>query len=54
MKSISLAAQSILLGDADIVIAGGMENMSQVPFYLENNRWGAKYGNGVVVDGTKL
>lgn len=51
MKSISLAAQAILLGDADIVIAGGMENMSQVPFYLENNRWGAKYGNGVVIDG---
>lgn len=51
MKSISLGVQSILLGDNDIVIAGGMENMSQVPFYLENNRWGAKYGNGVVVDG---
>ena len=51
MKSISLAAQAIMLGDADIVVAGGMENMSQVPFYLENNRWGAKYGNGVVVDG---
>lgn len=51
MKSISLAAQAILLGDAEIVVAGGMENMSSVPFYLENNRWGAKYGNGVVVDG---
>lgn len=51
MKSISLAVQSILLGDADVVVAGGMENMSQVPYYLENNRWGAKYGNGVVVDG---
>src|SRR6185436_4679334 len=51
MKAISLAAQSIMLGDNDVVIAGGMENMSQVPFYLENNRWGAKYGNGVVVDG---
>lgn len=51
MKSISLAAQAILLGDADIVVAGGMENMSQVPFYLENNRWGAKYGNGQVIDG---
>ncbi|MBC7693992.1 MAG: acetyl-CoA C-acyltransferase [Burkholderiales bacterium] len=51
MKSISLAVQAILLGDADIVVAGGMENMSSVPFYLENNRWGAKYGNGVVVDG---
>jgi acetyl-CoA C-acetyltransferase len=51
MKAISLAAQAIMLGDADIVIAGGMENMSQVPFYLDNNRWGAKYGNGVVIDG---
>jgi acetyl-CoA C-acetyltransferase len=51
MKSISLAAQAIMLGDADIVVAGGMENMSQVPFYLDNNRWGAKYGNGVVIDG---
>lgn len=51
MKSVSLAVQAILLGDADIVVAGGMENMSAVPFYLENNRWGAKYGNGTVVDG---
>lgn len=51
MKSISLAVQAIMLGDADIVVAGGMENMSSVPYYLENNRWGAKYGNGVVVDG---
>lgn len=51
MKAISLATQAILLGDADIVIAGGMENMSQVPFYLENNRWGAKFGNGAVIDG---
>lgn len=51
MKSISLAAQAILLGDADVVVAGGMESMSQVPFYLENNRWGAKYGNGTVIDG---
>lgn len=51
MKAIMLGAQSIMLGDNDVVIAGGMENMSQVPFYLENNRWGAKYGNGVVIDG---
>jgi acetyl-CoA C-acetyltransferase len=51
MKSIMLAAQSIMLGDNDIVVAGGMENMSSVPYYLDNNRWGAKYGNGVVVDG---
>lgn len=51
MKSIALAAQSILLGDNDIVIAGGMENMSAVPFYSENTRWGAKYGNVQLVDG---
>lgn len=51
MKSVMLAAQSIMLGDNEVVVAGGMENMSQVPYYLENNRWGAKYGNGIVVDG---
>ncbi len=51
MKAIMLGAQSIMLGDNDVVVAGGMENMSQVPYYLENNRWGAKYGNGAVIDG---
>ncbi|MBL7902050.1 MAG: thiolase family protein [Bacteroidia bacterium] len=51
MKSIMLAAQSIMLGDNEVVIAGGMENMSQVPYYAENNRWGAKYGNTTLVDG---
>lgn len=51
MKAIALAAQSIMLGDNDIVIAGGMESMSNVPFYLDNNRWGAKYGHGQVIDG---
>lgn len=51
MKAISLGAQAIMLGDADVVVAGGMESMSQVPFYLENNRWGAKYGHGQVIDG---
>lgn len=51
MKSISLAAQSIMLGDNDIVVAGGMENMSAVPFYSESTRWGAKYGDSKLVDG---
>lgn len=51
MKSIALAAQSIMLGDADIVIAGGMESMSNVPFYVENMRWGNKYGNTTMIDG---
>lgn len=51
MKSIAIAAQSIMLGDADIVIAGGMESMSNVPFYTENMRWGNKYGNVSLIDG---
>ncbi len=51
MKAIAQAAQSILLGDADIVVAGGMESMSNVPFYSENIRWGNKYGNVSLVDG---
>ena len=49
MKSIAIAAQSIMLGLADVVVAGGMESMSRVPFYLDNNRWGAKFGNGVTL-----
>jgi len=51
MKAISQAAQSIMLGDADIVVAGGMESMSNVPFYSENMRWGNKYGNVSFTDG---
>lgn len=51
MKSIMLGAQSIMLGDNDIVVAGGMENMSSVPFYSDSTRWGAKYGNAQLVDG---
>lgn len=51
MKAISQAAQSIALGDADIVVAGGMESMSNVPFYVENMRWGNKYGNSTLIDG---
>lgn len=51
MKAIAQAAQSILLGDADIVVAGGMESMSNVPYYSPNMRWGNKYGNVNLVDG---
>src|SRR5215470_2675504 len=51
MKAISQGAQSILLGDSDIVVAGGMENMSAVPFYVENLRWGNKYGDTKLIDG---
>src|SRR6187431_1400201 len=51
MKAISQAAQSIMLGDADIVVAGGMESMSNVPFYAGSMRWGNKYGNTEMIDG---
>ena len=51
MKAISQAAQSIMLGDAEIVVAGGMESMSNVPFYTDKMRWGNKYGNVQFIDG---
>lgn len=51
MKAIAQATQSILLGDADLVVAGGMESMSNVPFYIDSLRWGNKYGNSSVIDG---
>ena len=51
MKAIAQATQSILLGDADIVVAGGMESMSNVPFYNDAQRWGSKYGNTAMIDG---
>ena len=51
MKAIALATQSILLGDAAIVIAGGMESMSNVPFYNTSQRWGNKYGDITMHDG---
>jgi acetyl-CoA C-acetyltransferase len=51
MKAIAQAAQSIMLGDADIVVAGGMESMSNVPFYSDTMRWGNKYGNVSFIDG---
>jgi acetyl-CoA C-acetyltransferase len=51
MKSVAVAAQAIALGDAGIVVAGGMESMSNVPFYVEQMRWGNKYGNTTLIDG---
>ncbi|KYQ91344.1 acetyl-CoA C-acetyltransferase [Tieghemostelium lacteum] len=51
MKSIMLGAQSIQLGHSDIVVVGGFESMSQVPYYVEKLRFGAKYGNTTLVDG---
>lgn len=51
MKSIMFAAQAIQLGYADVVLAGGMENMSQIPYYIPRARFGYKYGNGTLIDG---
>lgn len=51
MKSISLGAQQIMTGMADVVVAGGMENMSLVPHYMMGSRTGYKYGNVNMVDG---
>ena len=51
MKSVAIAAQNILLSDADVIIAGGMESMSNVPFYNMQQRWGNKYGDVSLLDG---
>ena len=51
MKSIMFGAQTIMLGHADVIVAGGMESMSNIPYYLPKARWGHKYGNGEIVDG---
>lgn len=54
MKSVAMAAQNILLGDADVIIAGGMESMSNVPYYNMHQRWGNKYGNVTMQDGLAI
>jgi acetyl-CoA C-acetyltransferase len=51
MKAIMMAAQSIKAGDNDIVIAGGMENMSAVPYYMDKARNGYRLGDGTIIDG---
>jgi len=51
MKSIMLGAQSIMVGHNDLVVTGGMESMSNIPFYLPKARWGMKFGGAEVVDG---
>ncbi len=51
MKSIMLGAQSIMLGQNDVVVAGGMESMSNIPYYLMKARYGYKYGDGQLLDG---
>jgi acetyl-CoA C-acetyltransferase len=51
MKSVALAAQSIQIGDAEVIVAGGMENMSAVPYYVPKARWGARMFNTEMIDG---
>lgn len=50
LKSVIIAAQTIVAGDADIVLAGGMENMSAAPYLLDKARWGYRMGTGTVTD----
>lgn len=50
LKSVTLAAQAIMLGDADVVLCGGTENMSQAPYLLPKARWGQRMGDGNIVD----
>ena len=51
MKAVALATQSIKAGDSEVIIAGGMENMSAVPYYVPKARWGARMFNAEMVDG---
>jgi acetyl-CoA C-acetyltransferase len=51
MKAVAQGAAGIALGEAEIIVAGGMESMSNVPFYVQNMRWGNKYGNSALIDG---
>jgi acetyl-CoA C-acetyltransferase len=51
MKSIMLGAQSIMLGHSEVIVAGGMESMSNIPYYLPKVRWGLKFGGVEMVDG---
>ena len=51
MKAIMLGAQSIMLGQNDIVVTGGTESMSNIPYYLMKARYGYKYGNSELIDG---
>ncbi|HHV46656.1 MAG TPA: acetyl-CoA C-acetyltransferase [Tissierellia bacterium] len=50
LKTVALAAQAILAGDADIILAGGTENMSQAPYILKGARWGQRMGDGTIED----
>lgn len=50
LKTIALAVQAIIAGDADVVLAGGTENMSQAPYLLKGARWGQRMGDGTIED----
>src|SRR5262245_62056364 len=50
LKAVSLAAQAIIAGDADLIVAGGMESMSRAPYLLRKARWGYRLGNDEIVD----
>src|SRR5688572_25754618 len=54
MKAVMFGAQSIMLGQNDVIVAGGMESMSNVPYYLTKARYGYKYGNGELLDGLQF
>ena len=51
MRSVTLADQIIRLGEEDVIVAGGMESMSNAPYYLLKDRWGLRMGDGSVTDG---
>lgn len=51
MKSVMIAAQSIMCGTADVIVAGGMESMSNIPYYVPRARFGYKFGHGELLDG---
>src|SRR5436853_1880299 len=50
LKAVALAAQAIIAGDADLMVAGGVESMSRAPYLLQNARWGYRMGNGEIID----
>ena len=50
LKTVNIAAQAIMAGDADIIVAGGMESMSQAPYAMEKARWGYRMGNDKITD----
>ncbi|WP_116125830.1 acetyl-CoA C-acyltransferase [Lewinella sp. IMCC34183] len=51
MKAVMFGAQTIMLGHSDVVVAGGMESMSNIPYYVADARWGAKFGDRKLIDG---